>query len=281
MVDIRQSVHYANYMAKTGWKVISAAGVYYYLRKIPLLGYVLKLQRPEEIRIKKIKELTKTCRIFYSIIEPQTALDAKLLTSQGYKLSKSSYLPTKTLQIDLTQTNEQIERGMKKDTRLIFRDFDQHTIGFYNEGKVVKSIKNLESSPEDFFWAWKGAVGSKRYILSIDKLIFLKKSFKKSALFLMANDRSAGAIFLLADNIAYYYQAFTDDAGRKTHNQYKIVFDGIFWAKRRGAKVFDFEGIYDERFPNESWKGFAHFKKSFGGYEKEYPGCYSKFRLPF
>jgi lipid II:glycine glycyltransferase (peptidoglycan interpeptide bridge formation enzyme) len=266
MIDIRQSVHYANYMARSGWKVISAAGIYYYFKKIPLLGNVLKLQRPEEIRIKKIKELTKTYHVFYVIIEPQTALDANLLISQGYKLTKSSYLPTKTLQIDLTQTSKQIKRGMKKDTKVIFRGLN----------KVVKSVKNLESSPEAFFRAWKKAVGFRRYVLSVDKLRFLKKCFRKKALFLLAADGSAGAIFLQTDKITYYYQAFTSKSGRKAHNQYRIVFDGLSWAKRTGTKIFDFEGIYDERFPNGSWKGFSHFKKSFGGYEVAYPGCYTK-----
>ena len=46
-----------------------------------------------------------------------------------------------------------------------------------------------------------------------------------------------------------------------------------------GAKILDFEGIFDERFPNKKWKGFTHFKKSFAGYEVEYPGAFSKFSL--
>lgn len=287
MTDVRQTIHYANYMRKSGWQVVESAGIYYFIKRLPILGSILKLQRPEEIRIKKIRELTKKYRVFYIIIEPQNPLDAKLLTSLGYRQTKSSYLPTKTLQIDLTQTNKQIERGMKKDTRAIFRGLHNDTMGFYNRGKVVKneagkvvkSVKNLESSPEAFFLAWKRAVGVKRYVLSLEKLKLLKKTFKKRALFLLANDGSAGAVFLTTDKITYYYQAFTNDAGRKAHNQYRVVFDGIFWAKRMGTKIFDFEGIYDERFPNRSWKGFTHFKKSFGGYEISYSGCYTRYSL--
>lgn len=94
------------------------------------------------------------------------------------------------------------------------------------------------------------------------------------------NEASAGAIFLLADSIAYYWQAFTSKGGRGKLTQYKIVWEGILWAKKMGAKVFDFEGIYDERFPNKSWLGFTHFKKSFGGYEVEYPGAFIKNRIP-
>ncbi len=76
--------------------------------------------------------------------------------------------------------------------------------------------------------------------------------------------------------MAYYWQAFTGTFGRKNQTQYKIVWEGVLWAKKKGVKVFDFEGIYDERFPNKSWRGFTHFKKSFGGYEVEYPGAFVK-----
>lgn len=267
MLDIRQSVHYGNYMAKTGWKVINAAGVYYYLKPIPLLGCILKLQRPEEIRIKKIKELCRKYRVFFIIIEPRNPLDVKFIISQGFKQSKSPFLPTKTLQIDLMRTSRQIRGSFKKDTKAVLK-------------KYKGDVKNIESSPEVFYRAWKKAVGFKRSILPVEKLKALKKSFKKRSLLFLTNNGTAGAIFLTTDKICYYYQAFTSKAGRKDNSQYRIVFDGISWAKKMGAKVFDFEGIFDERFPNDSWKGFTHFKKSFGGYEIEYPGTFTKLVLP-
>lgn len=95
----------------------------------------------------------------------------------------------------------------------------------------------------------------------------------------MTADGSSGAIFLLADGIAYYWQAFANKEGRKKLYQYKVVWEGILWAKKKGARIFDFEGIYDERFPNKTWLGFTHFKKSFGGYEVEYSGAFVKSRI--
>jgi lipid II:glycine glycyltransferase (peptidoglycan interpeptide bridge formation enzyme) len=47
-------------------------------------------------------------------------------------------------------------------------------------------------------------------------------------------------------------------------------------AKKRKCKLWDFEGIYDERFPNKDWLGFSHFKKSFGGSEILFPGSVTK-----
>ncbi len=57
--------------------------------------------------------------------------------------------------------------------------------------------------------------------------------------------------------------------------------DAILLAKKSGCKVFDFDGIYDERFPIKTWLGFTKFKKGFGGKEIEYPGCYISRALPF
>jgi lipid II:glycine glycyltransferase (peptidoglycan interpeptide bridge formation enzyme) len=92
-----------------------------------------------------------------------------------------------------------------------------------------------------------------------------------------------GALFTRPreSKIAYYWQAFTNSEGRTSLSQYSLLYHGILWAKKQGSRVFDFEGIYDPRFPNKSWQGFTHFKKSFGGYEVEYLGTFVKNRLPF
>jgi lipid II:glycine glycyltransferase (peptidoglycan interpeptide bridge formation enzyme) len=68
--------------------------------------------------------------------------------------------------------------------------------------------------------------------------------------------------------------------GRSTLSQYTLLWNGILWAKKNGYKIFDFEGIFDPRFPDKNWKGFTHFKRSFGGEEVIYPGCYTKLRFP-
>ena len=46
-----------------------------------------------------------------------------------------------------------------------------------------------------------------------------------------------------------------------------LVWEAFKLAKKRGCQIFDFEGIYDERFPKAgtAWKGFTKFKEGFGG----------------
>ena len=159
-------------------------------------------------------------------------------------------------------------RGLKKDARRAIRKNNQITV----EGIKLKNIGG-------FRIAWKNAVGNKRHVPTLAKLKALKKTFDKKAYFLLTEDNSAGAIFLIGDKLAYYWQAFTNKNGRKSLAQYKIVWEGILKLKASGVRILDFEGVYDDRFPNKSWRGFSHFKKSFGGDEIKYPGAYVKIRL--
>ncbi|MBI2103894.1 peptidoglycan bridge formation glycyltransferase FemA/FemB family protein, partial [Candidatus Woesebacteria bacterium] len=258
MRDIRQTPQYAKYLKKISW-VVEQKHSNYFIKRFPLVGSVIKVQRPEILRYSDIRLLGKKHRAFQIIIEPKDTTNNQWLMANGFKLSKSPYLPTKTLQLDLTVSMNRFIDTMKKDAR--------RAVTMNQE----LGIKNDDTNLEEFRKNWKKAVGWKRHIPSLKELQALKKSFQKNSLFLLDNN-SSGAIFLIGDGIAYYWQAFTSQKGRKQLAQYKIVWEGILWAKARGAKVFDFEGIYDPRFPNKNWKGFTHFKKSFGGYEVEYPG---------
>jgi len=233
-----------------------------------VIGSIIKVQRPETIPLKKIEKLAMEHNAFQIIIEPKNKLDVKFLTANKYKESKSPFLPTKTLHLDLTKTNEELKQGLKKDARLAIRKNNQPSIS-------ELQLKDIER----FRNAWKKAVNKKRYVPPLPHLMALKNTFGDKALFLITKDNSAGAIFLIGDRIAYYWQAFSNKEGRKNLAQYKIIWEGILKSKAKGSKILDFEGIYDERFPNKSWQGFSHFKKSFGGHEVEYPGVFTKIHL--
>jgi lipid II:glycine glycyltransferase (peptidoglycan interpeptide bridge formation enzyme) len=268
MIDIRQTYQYARYLKEIGWQVERINEINYFIKKFPLIGTVLKIQRPEEIKIKKINDIAKKYKAFQVIIEPKYDYQIINLKYHNYKLNKSPYLPTKTLQIDLTTEKENIFGKFKKDAK-----------------RAINKNKDLElkiyylGSLNDFRSFWKKAVGFKRFVPSSVQLASLKKSFNNNALFITDIQKLTGAIFLATDKIAHYWQAFNSLKGRKEQLQYRIVWQGILWAKAKGIKIFDFEGIYDERFPNKNWQGFTHFKKSFGGYEVKYPGCYTRFRI--
>jgi len=280
MIDIRQSVNYANYLKREGWIVETIAEINYFIKKFPVIGSILKIQRPEEIRIDTIRKLARKYRVFQIIIEPKHQMDAEFLASIGYKLSNSTFLPSKTLQIDLTQSRVDILGNFKKDARRAIREGSGLTTKTYATPEEIAKFQN----------AWKKSVKLNRYVPSLTKLIDLKKSFPHNhSLFLTSHNITGsiigGALFTISSHgrsnyISYYWYGFTNSEGRTSLSQYSLLYQGILWAKKQGCKVFDFEGVFDPRFPNKSWLGFSHFKRSFGGYEVEYPGCFTKLQLP-
>lgn len=267
MADIRQTAKYAKYLEKIGWRVERAGKTYFFIKSAPLVGSIIKIQRPEEIDPEAFRYVCKKCKAFLTIIEPKNNDQESRIKDQGFKTSNSPYLPTKTLHLDLTNKIEKLYSGLKKDARYSLRQ---------TRDLKIYAVEKIHA----FRISWKMAVGLRLWVPPGSHLEALKRSFEQGALFLVTPDGESGAIFLYADEIAYYWQAFSSKKGRKQSAQYKILWSGIVWAKKRGAKIFDFEGIYDERFPNKRWKGFTHFKKSFGGYEVEYPGAFIKFLIP-
>ena len=300
MVDIRQSLQYAKYLSSIGWITERIEETNYFIKKFPLIGSILKVQRPERVDFDTIDKLCRKHRVFQVIIEPSLAIGFgtvskenhascgrtfvnvhKLMLSHGFKLSKSPYLPSKTLQIDLTQSQTSIFKHIKKDARYAIKR---------GSGLVIKSY----STPDEIKkWhdAWKNSVKFDRYVPPLKQLMNLRKSFgPHGSLFLASHNIISriigGALFTISSHersnyITYYWYGFTNSEGRTSLSQYSLLYQGILWAKKQGCKVFDFEGVYDSRFPNKTWLGFSHFKRSFGGNEIEYPGCFIKNRLPF
>ncbi len=271
MTDLRQSPQYARYLQSQGWLIKNTNSIYALIRKIPLTPFsIIKIQRPKKIPFAVINQLAKKYRALTVYLEPSTVKQAASAVRHGFRLKKSAFLPTKTIEIDLTQSEEKILKQMKKDCRYAIRK----TCPPIHEAVDITTLHH----------AWKKTTGLKRWAPSLKSLKNLKKAFDSNALFLATHSINgqllAGTVILIAGKRAYYYYAFTTKAGRCALTQYLLVWQAIKIAKKRGCKVFDFEGIYDERFPNKSWLGFSHFKKSFGGKEVQYPGCFisSKFR---
>lgn len=275
MMDIRQSKNYANYLKTQGWVVEKINGINYFIKKVPILGHILKIQRPKETRYKDIKILSDKYKPFQIIIEPKDGYQVSSLKSQRFKLSKSPYLPTKTMHIDLTKPVKKITANFKKDTRRSIR------IG---EDVLIKRC----STPDElkkFHEAWKKSVKFSRHVPSLQSLKNLRKSFPLHHSLILAshninNEIIGGAVFTTSSHdIAYYWYGFTNSEGRTFLSQYSLLQKGLLWGKKQGCKIFDMEGIYDERFPQKSWLGFSRFKKGFGGKEVLYPGCYTKTNL--
>ncbi len=270
MQDLRQSPQYGEYMRKIGWQVEQLDGCQIFIKKIPLLGSFIKIQRPEKIPFSRIEKLAKEYRAFAVCLEPSNIDHEPLIINHQYRPTKSPYAPPKTLQISLTLSEKQILAQMKKDARYSIRKAQEN------------QLQLIKVPPETFHQAWKKFNYRRLWIPSLKWLQALKDSFGNDFFQLIINDPPlAGVILLKHDKIMYYYYAFSSKEGQKLFAPYLLVWEGIKLAKEQGCQIFDFEGIEDPRYKStKSWRGFTHFKKSFGGKEIEYPGSFNKYRLP-
>ncbi|MFH0863575.1 MAG: peptidoglycan bridge formation glycyltransferase FemA/FemB family protein [Candidatus Gottesmanbacteria bacterium] len=324
MTDLRQSENYAQYMEKLGWKVeklrIANSELQIFIKKIPLLPFsIIKIQRPEKIDFDQLDRIAKKYHGLFIKIEPTSDTDPQLLITNGYKLGHSPLLPTKTLQLDLTPSLDQILNQIAKETRYEIRKAEENQLKIivYSEGRQATIFDNPatyadncsfdakqctrandnkfgkpmrgENNIDNFISLWQKNAWSRGFWIPIKQEIkSIYEAFGKNAYLVLANSELriknyellAGAMIIIHDKVAYYFHAASSPEGRNLSAPSLIIWQAIKLAKEKGCQVFDFEGIYDERFPIKSWQGFTHFKKGFGGKEIEYPGTFTKFYNP-
>jgi lipid II:glycine glycyltransferase (peptidoglycan interpeptide bridge formation enzyme) len=269
MIDLRQTPEYAEYLRKIGWTTERIDKVNYAIKKFPLVGSIIKIQRPAVFNNETIKKLSHKYRSFQIIFEPVDLTNNQQLTTNNYKLSKSPYLPSKTIHLDLTQTEKMLLKQMRPKTRYNIKIAKRN-------GVEIKPSKDANL----FSKLWHKFRRSHLLFLSLSKEITcMYQAFNKrtNILFAYHNDTIVACLMLVySDELAYYMFAAASGEGKKLFAPTLLTWEAVKLAKKKGYKIFDFEGIYDERFPIPSWKGFSRFKQGFGGVEIKYPGAFTK-----
>ncbi len=245
MADIRQSAAYARFIKSIGWRVEKIGGVNVFIRG---LG-IAKIQRANvPINFPKIPG------VWMTKFEPVNFGQVP----KGFRQDGWPLLASKTLRVDLNDINPKkdanycIRKAQSIKHKVRRNDFGE----FYKLWKKAAGIKRLWIPPEKDYWALTNAFGKNSFCVTIDDL--------------------AGAVVLAHQKTAYYYYAAALPEAKGFYLPYLIVWELMKEARKRGCKVWDWEGVYDERWPNKGWKGFTHFKKSFGGYEVEFPGSFTR-----
>jgi len=299
MTDIRQSKQWGKYLEALSWKNVGAAigkkHIAVRIRDIPLLGSTIKVQRIDEISTKILTSIEKAVidkKPLFIKIEPTNILSRdkeNILTKSGYKLDTWPLSPTKTIHINLKNSEEELMKAFSKDTRQSIKKarklkLKTKYINFKQENKKTNGLLI------DFYELLKRT--SKRGKFYAPKMKDLKakvKAFGKDAYLILVNpalpgaDRClAGCLILIHDKKAYYVHAASTQKGQKLNASYLTLWETIKFVKNKSCTIFDLEGIYDERFIKitKKWVGFTVFKKKWGGKIVEYPGSYVKYYHP-
>lgn len=207
-------------------------------------------------------------------IEPATSEQEKFYLDFGFRYSKTSSLPSETIQINLKASEKQLLSEMHHKTR-------------YNIGLAKRKGVKAKVSQEIELFAQKWQKSAKErgmWLSQKREIISIFQSFKDRSHILLAfenKDPIAGILVIHSNSVSYYMYAFSTPDGRKKHAPTFLAWEAIKLSKAEGSSIFDFEGIYDPRYPLKAWKGFTRFKKSFGGKDTEFPRPLHKFFFPF
>lgn len=280
MTDIRQSPYWASFMEELGWDVekIGPKGKeqLVYLRKVPLLGSLLKSPRLiSPIPYSDLDDLAREQKLAFAKIEPFHRSSEKDVLSQlksnNFIFDRWALHPTKTIVLDLRQDESRLLTNMEKDTRYSVRAAQRRGV------RVVRS-----NDLNRFLKLYKQTAKRHKFMIAEKELRVLWDIFSNEgkAFILVAEWNKAdiaACLILHYGKTAYYYHAASQEGYKEFYAPYLLIWEAMQTSKALGLKELDLEGVYDHRVPStKTWVGFSHFKRGFRGEEIELIGSFVK-----
>lgn len=272
-MEIQQSKPYADFITSLGWVVINQAHQYYYLKRLPVVGALLKVQRITTLPdIQPFIELLKKERITRLAMEPDSRISTNDLSRWLQKIPKTTaishdpFLPTKTIRVDLTTDENTVFHRFSEAKRRAVRRAKKNNVRV-EIGQDIQNLIRIKNTSAGFL----GFITT----YGLNKLWsqFAPKHCDTLLAYTSDNKRIAGILLIYWQGIAYYWVAGATREGKHLFAPTLLVWEALKLAKNHGAKVLDFVGVWDERMPNQNheWKGFTKFKEGFGGTDLYYP----------
>ncbi|MBI3379509.1 peptidoglycan bridge formation glycyltransferase FemA/FemB family protein [Candidatus Gottesmanbacteria bacterium] len=266
--DIRQSILFTKYMRLLGWETEKIDSNYIYKRKFPLIGYFAKMPRPNmPIDLDKIKVYKQSNKIFRLKISPLVDQSdqkyqqyQKKFIRSGFKIDHDTFNPTTNYLVDLTPEENEIFNNFSEAKRRAVRRAIKNGV-FIKESNDLDSFIKIRQ--RQYLPVWFLVGGEMK---SLWKIFYPQNASILLAYHPKNMNAIAGILLLFYKKQAYYWFASALSSGKKLFAPTLLVWEALKLSKKRGCTIFDFEGIYDERFPkaSASWKGFTKFKEGFG-----------------
>lgn len=173
-----------------------------------------------------------------------------------------------TTQLDLTQSEDDLLKNMRKKTRYEVRQAKKLgiTVAHTNDPSVVKEFYDLQLKTAE---RHKFVPFSYEYLneqfstFAADNEVLMYRADHDGQLLAQA------FIIFYGNEAAYHYGASTD-AGRNKPGAYAIQWAAIREAKRRGIKRYNFWGVTHVAETKHRFYGVSVFKRGFGGEDVSY-----------
>lgn len=272
MGHYRQSEEYNQYFAKNGRVVERIGSTLVLVRKIPLLGSIIKIQRcPTDVPFTEIERLAKVHKALCVIIDADTKTEdasysqlEQAFKSNGYRDLSFVLCPTKTAYLDLTKSEASLLASFDQDIRRYIKRNQNKGV----TTRVTKSFGELYPLLRE--------AGRRRhfFVQSLSDWTSQWGSFGKQAKIILAYQNGellGGNMSLVRPPLGFGLFLPTTEKGRRAHAAPTLVWEALKLAKMAGCTSFDLDGLYDARYGSpKKWLGLTAFKRKFRGHEVEF-----------
>lgn len=221
--------------------------------------------------LEDIKQLSQDSSVVFLRLEPYQKLNLPKAIKEVQ--------PPHNWMLDITKTEQELLIGMKPKTRyninlaqrkgVVVREGSKDDlISFWQLILETAARGSFRLHPQEYYWQmWES--------LSPNNIKLLVAEFQGKVL--------AGMIMTLFSDTATYLHGGSSKSLKEYMAPYLLHWEAIKLSKQLGFETYDFGGVApgtDEKtgtkvvLVKHSWAGISRFKKSFGGFQVDYPGTY-------
>jgi lipid II:glycine glycyltransferase (peptidoglycan interpeptide bridge formation enzyme) len=296
---ILQSWEWGELKERTGWEAVRLAlvqkghirasaqillrslpygfGTLAYVPRGPVLDYedrVLFKAMVKALRDMASGRRVVSLKIEPDVIEPSPLSD--LLRSAGLEPAPPVQMRS-SIWVDLTASEDEILARQKQKTR--------YNIRLAAKKGVIVSSHEIEGLNA---WYETYATTSQRDGFAIHSLEYYRQVMRSLGPARMVNlllahhdgDLLAGIIVFAFGSKAQYMYGASSNVKRNLMAPYLVQWEGIRWAKERGATLYDLWGIPDTLVEDEELWGVYRHKRGYGGEIVRYVGAFDLVRSP-
>lgn len=217
--------------------------------------------------IQSIKEVAKKREVWFVRIRPEildNGRNRELFKELGLVPSPMHLHAENTWVLDITKPEEELLKNMRKTTRYLIRKSLQEKdlkIKVSTNPKTANILFNLQKETAQRH----GFVGFSKNLF--EKEIEILGQDDQARVFMVKNKKEvlAIAIIVFYAKVAYYHFSASTSKLSKLPFSYRLQWEIIKYAKKKGQNRYNFWGIAPNDDPKHRFAGVTMFKKGFGG----------------
>jgi lipid II:glycine glycyltransferase (peptidoglycan interpeptide bridge formation enzyme) len=245
-------------------KIMAKRGTFLHVPHGPLI-FAEFLEEALPFFLKEIKKIGQTEKCDFVRVSSLLPAKNKIVFSrEKFRDAPIHINPDRTWILDLTQSEADILKNMKKSNRYEINRIERSEIeivrGNSRENLDIFWNLHLETVKRQGFTPFsRKTTEAEMKVFGDDCQIFsakIKEEFLSSSI-------------ILFDNFAGYYHQ-----GSSVYSKFPVahatLWAGILEAKKRGCQEFNFWGVSPEENKKHPWTGLSNFKRRFGGEERKF-----------